>query len=775
MNPLLKRLKQHRNKFSDLDNLPISVITIVPFALHILVTICTIEYFCVARDRTITQNAVTTSSIKSDRVFSRLDNYLDDSSSVPQKLNPSSIENLNNFLQQLRSDIPGLTEVVIQEKDGSIVTELSRARLQADLDPYSQLDSKLDRSIVEKKIVRQIPVDDNRDWLVTVAMQTPVSSINNVRSPNQIRLQYLSYLLPTTLLGIAACIWLKRSLNSAGATTPIQNIASEKSDREDNSAISASIALSQLQKEFKSAISHLEEERIGTRFGEGLVLEDTSKGSTNSSTDYRPATDYHTTSHLAEGIARSKQLNNYVKSSLVADMSHELRSPLNAILGFAQILLQESTIERSQQENLAIINSSGEKLLLIINELVDLSKIEVDRFSLEHHNFDLHGWLDNLEQILKIQNCEQLKFSLIREPNVPQYICLDETRLRQILNNLIKYCLGSSPSQSQIKLEISATFSLLDLVTTPYYYDLCFEIENSNLVISDEELAGLFDPSVGARQQWQSFIGSSLSLPISRKLAQLMEGDISVIRNEGEGTIFRLNVRAQSAIKSDLSFKPPTERNVIGLEPDQLDYRILVVDDSKTNRKYMVHVLEKVGFQVEEAVNGREAVDVWLRWQPHMIWMDLRMPVMNGYEAIDRIKSHPSIQCPKIVLLTASTIEKERSQFTAPKYDDCVYKPYKDHTIFEKIAQHLGVRYIYDTIQPKKATLESTADIKVMSPEWLDRAEQAAASLDADLLTTLLQQIPTEHSDLKQVLQKQIDNFDFEKIINSIEQSKTNR
>ena len=702
--PWFKHSKQRRNKFSGVFNLPISLVGIVPFVLHIFATICLIEYFLVPRDRIITQNAIAPASIKSDRVFSRLDNYLDDSN-VPQESDRNSIKDLNNFLQQLRSDVPELTEIIIQNQNGSIVTEVSDGdRLQ------------LDSSVVERKIVRQIPIDNSRDWLVTVAMQTSVSTANNAGKLN-FRLQYLSYLLPTTILGIVACIWLERSLNSA-RTTEDRDIVSNKDGG--NSEIAASIALSQLQRELKS-----------------------------------------------------KQLNNYVKSSLVADMSHELRSPLNAILGFTQIMQQESTIERSQQENLAIINSSGERLLLIINELVDLSRIEVGRFSLENHNFDFHRWLDNLEQILN-QNCEQL-FSLIKEPNVPQYICLDESRLRQILNNLIEYCSRSSKGESQIKLNISATSTLLDLVTSPYYYNLCFEIENSSLLISDEELAGLFNPSVRARQQWQSFQGSSLSLAISYKLAQLMGGDISVIRREGSGTVFRLNIRAGSAIESDLPFKPPTLRKIVGLESEQPDYRILVVDDSRTNRKIMLHLLERVGFQVNEAVNGREAVDVWLRWQPHMIWMDLKMPVMNGYEATERIKSRSLDRSPKIVALTASTLEEERAQYSASKYDDFVGKPFSENIIFDKIAQHLGVRYIYDTSQPEKVQFQSTANIKVMPPQWLARAEQAAASLDADLLTTLLEQIPAEHSDLKRVLQKQVDNFDFEKIINSIEQSQTNR
>ena len=740
--PLLRYSKQGRYKFSGIDNLPLSLVAIVPFTLHILVTVCLFEYFLISRARIADNKAVQPLTETSDRVFSRLDNYLDDSGSIPQESASNSLEDLNSFLLQLKLDVPEITEVVIQEQNGQIVFELdytTTPQIKSSLN-NSQSSLESSQAIVERTVTRSIPVgNDSMNLLVTIAMQTPMAFDDRASNISRIRLQYLGYLLPTTLLGVLTYMWLERSLRSSLEESPEQNLELENDRSQDEV-----VASSQLQQ---------------------------------------------------SEIKSNQQLNNYVKSSLVAEMSHELRSPLNAILGFAQIMLQESTVEQSQsenldiinnsgerllliinelQENLAIINSSGERLLLIINELVDLSKIEVGRFSLENHNFDFDRWLDKFEQILKFQNCDRLTFTLVKKPNVPRYIHLDESRLRQILNNIIEYCSRSEQNSSQqITLQISATATSSDSEASSY--DLCFEIENSSLVISEEELAGLFNPSVRARQQWQSFQGSSLSLPISRKLARLMGGDIQVIRDERSGTVFRLNVLAGAASNSAVPFKR-TSRRVIGLESEQPDYRILVVDDSKTNRKIMQLLLEKVGFQVRGAENGQEAVDVWLDWQPDMIWMDLRMPIMNGYEATEKIKSHSSIQSPTIVALTASTFEEERSVFSASKYDDFVNKPFSENIIFDKIAQHLGVRYIYETtVQPEKVKLESTADsLKIMSSQWLTEVEQAAASLDTDRLTILLQQIPVEHSDLKQVLQKQVDNFDFERIMSSVEQSKSN-
>ena len=207
---------------------------------------------------------------------------------------------------------------------------------------------------------------------------------------------------------------------------------------------------------------------------------------------------------------------------------------------------------------------------------------------------------------------------------------------------------------------------------------------------------------------------------------------------------------------------------VIGLKSRQSEYRILVVDDSKINRLIMSQLLEPVGFQVREAANGKEAVDAWSDWQPHMIWMDLRMPIMNGFEATELIKSSSPKETP-IVALSASSLEDERSQLNAVGCDDFVGKPFAENTIFEKIAQYVGVRYVYEPVKPIPESFRLTAEtLKVMPESWLERIEQAAAMLDRTLLTQLLQEIPPEHPELKNALQQQINNFDFDKITNLI-------
>jgi len=478
--------------------------------------------------------------------------------------------------------------------------------------------------------------------------------------------------------------------------------------------------------------------------------------------------------------------SNHEPYILLADMSHELRSPLNAILGFTQIMEQELSTFPTSLENLAVINHSGKNLLSIINDVVDLAKIETNRLTLEDNNIDFDAWLNNTEQSFQFQSHSQdREFSLIREGNLPQWIRIDERRLRQILRNLINYCLQSATTQN-VSLKVSAhSLSPKTLAASQpnshQEYQLVFEVEHRNLSVSPQELATLFDPLVRVQQQSKSQESSSLNLPLSLKLAQLMGGDITVSNNAQtpSGIIFNLQIHTESFISQALHTQS-TLRRIVGLESDQVEYRILVVDDSKTNRAIMKQILEPVGFKVEEALNGQEAIDIWFSWQPHMIWMDLTMPVMNGCEATKRIKSYSQTLFTPIVALSASTREEDRSLFQAAGCDDFVEKPFAENVIFDKIVQHLGIRYVYESISSSttsnlnsnfKLTAES---LNVMPDQWLDQLEQAAMVLDQDLLTQLVQKISPEHPDFKNALQKEVNNFDFDQILNLARKSRSN-
>ena len=475
-------------------------------------------------------------------------------------------------------------------------------------------------------------------------------------------------------------------------------------------------------------------------------------------------------------------------SSLLADMSHELRSPLNAILGFTQMMQRDSSLSPSQQENLAILSCNGKKLLTSLNYVLELAKIEAGRITLYPNNFDLNSLLDSIKATLQLKaEQKNIKFLLERNPTIMQYIYTDKRRLSQILLNLLENLVHFTAPEGCVTLRLPSVMDCDSEVTdSKKSLKIRFEIEVSNSSISAEELASLFDSvmKIETKRKFQDV--KILGLPISRKLVQLMAGDITVNNISEQDILLQAHLQAQLGIATQVQTQQLTRR-VIGLEPGQPNYRILVVDDSKTNRKIMLQILEPIGFEVREAVNGQEAVDIWLKWQPDMIWMDVCMPVMDGYEATERIKSYPQQnRATPIVALTASTLEEEYSLSLQAGCDDFVGKPFSESIIFEKIAQHLGIHYIYDIYEESNSSIIPTesqhnmgfkleADsLKVMPQEWLIRLEEAATELDGELITKLLQEIPKKHNLLAEALQNQVDDFNFVKIINLAQQAETN-
>jgi signal transduction histidine kinase/CheY-like chemotaxis protein len=767
-NNLINQLKQ-RNKqlLVRSGNLPLYLAISVPLALNISLAVGSFAYFSARQaEMTINEIASKSSVSLSDRLMARLYNYVETTEIEEENRQAQIVNQTGNYVQQI--SVGFAAKVIIIDKQGSIIASNYERQnnnfalatqdilnyLKKRFSNFSEIEQMQSFSFQTRQqhiLVRVIPWRDRGlglDWLTIVTIPkselierddeifspsrietsslaagqrgTPQDLLSNwkLSRSNQLWKQYLAYLLPTVVSGIIIYFWLNL------------------------------------------VIKNKIERAIAQKQGEQIVEASASMP-------------------LEELSERQIPLN-YDKNSLLVEMSHDLRSPLNSILGFVQIMNKESSMARSQLENLAIINRSGKRLLSLINDLIDLSKIETKRFSLELNNFDFALWLDNMEQNIKFQAHNQsLEFSLIRNGNLPQYICLDERRLRQVLTNLIDYSLRYTRAEETIVRvscsEVSRDSTAAEIKSPPKrQLKINFVIENHDFPITSEELSTLFDPLARVSQKYKSSEVSSLSLPISRQLAQLMGGDITVTtdNNFPGGIIFNLDIQAEVDTTPELQIES-TPRKIIGLEPDDREYRILIVDDSKTNRKIMVQLLEPLGFKVKEAVNGKEAVDIWLHWQPHMIWMDIRMPVMNGYEATEQIKSYSQTPSTPIVALTAGTLEEERSLFQASGCDDFVGKPFSDSIIFDKIAQHLGVRYVYEsTPNPVSKNFKLTANaLKIMPDNWLTEVAEAATTLDRNLLTQLLEQIPPDCGDLQEALQNQVDNFDFDKILALVRES----
>ena len=478
--------------------------------------------------------------------------------------------------------------------------------------------------------------------------------------------------------------------------------------------------------------------------------------------------------------AEAAQIANKTKSLFLASMSHELRTPLNAILGFTQVMSRNSDLTPEQREYLNIINRSGEHLLELINDVLSMSKIEAGQVDFHSNSFDLYQLLEHLETLLKTKaNMKQLKLIIERDKRLPQYIRTDENKLRQVLINLlgnaIKFTEKGSVTlgvkQRREDVKINAPIRSPNILSSSLF--LQFEIEDTGMGISPVEVDALFKPFFQTESGRKSQEGTGLGLAISREFVKLMGGDITVFSEVGKGSIFSFEIEVTLSHPEEITPKLPSTR-VISLAPNQPRYRILIVEDKMENRNLLVQLLKPLGFEIREAVNGLEGITVWQDWHPHLIWMDMRMPVMDGYETTRRIKSTPEGKKTVIIALTASAFEEDRITVLNAGCDDFVGKPFREEVFFEKIAKYLGVRYIYEGSEhnnfPRITTTEESnseeliAALATMPIDWVRALHQAAICCDDEKIFRLLENIPLSLNELTHYLTDLVGNFYFDKI-----------
>ncbi len=477
----------------------------------------------------------------------------------------------------------------------------------------------------------------------------------------------------------------------------------------------------------------------------------------------------HAETALKEAM-QAAEVANRAKSQFLSNMSHELRTPLNVILGFTQLLSRISSLTSQQQEYLDTIVRSGEHLLKLINDVLEISKIEAGKITLHEDSFDLYALLNWLQQMLLLKAESkglQLVFDLA--PDLPRYIRTDESKLSQILMNFLS---------NAIKFTQLGIVSLR--VCSPHPYTLHFEVEDSGAGIAPDELETMFEPFVQTEVGRSSHEGTGLGLPISREFIHLMGGKIEIDSRLGEGTVFKFDIQTTPIEVDEIQTRQP-HRQVIGLEIEQPHYRILVAEDKLENRHLLVEILKPVGFEVREASNGQEALSLWQTWAPHLIWMDMQMPVMDGYEATRQIKAaigqSNGSQTTVVIAITGSAFEKDRKAALAAGCDDFVRKPFRAETIFEKMSEHLGVRYLYGSWQLGSNTdnslepqpqLHPTAlreALAVMPLDWVEELHQAAMRVHAKQILKLIAQIPQTNALLANALTHLVNNFCFEEII----------
>ena len=422
--------------------------------------------------------------------------------------------------------------------------------------------------------------------------------------------------------------------------------------------------------------------------------------------------------------------------------------------------------------------------------VLDMSKIEAGRITLHENSVDLHRLLNSLEEMLELKaSSKGLRLIFDCASDVPQNVRTDERKLRQILINLLSNAIKFT-QEGIITLRVRTMAkegaggreksAETHPSPSPPPQVLCFEVEDTGVGIAPEDIETLFDAFVQLKTAQTSQEGTGLGLSISRRFIQLMGGDIGVDSALGVGTTFSFYIQT-FGIETAAAQTQQSTRRVLHLAPNQPSYRILVVDDSPENCQLMVKLLDPLGFEVRTAMNGREAIDLWRTWKPHLIWMDMRMPVMDGYEATKQIKSTSQGKDTVIVALSASAFEQERASVLAAGCDDFVRKPFQEGFLFNKMTEHLGVRYVYveenqgsgRAAKPEGHRLELTEftpDLAAMPAEWVKQLHWAAVEGDEQLILQLLKRIPAEHTSLIIPLTNLATNFRFDKIINFVQQ-----
>ncbi|MEG3858258.1 response regulator [Microcoleus sp. herbarium12] len=485
----------------------------------------------------------------------------------------------------------------------------------------------------------------------------------------------------------------------------------------------------------------------------------------------------------AEEVAAAASL---AKSQFVANMSHELRTPLNAILGFTQVMSRDSLLNNENIENLRIINRSGQHLLELINDVLDLSKIEAGIIGLDERSFDLYQLLDTLEEMFQIKaELTNLQLRFFVQANVPQYIKTDEKKLRVCLINLLGNAIKFTPEGGSIWLRASMESkqdrpeSEINLnYSSTEEFGIIFEVEDTGVGIAVAELDNLFDAFVQTEAGKKAADGTGLGLTITKKYVQIMGGDIGIESVLGEGSRFKFNIRAFAATESEITVT--TLQRVIGLEAEQQVYRILAVDDNQENRLLLVKMLQPIGFEVLEAENGLQAVELWESWQPDLIWLDTRMPVMDGLEAVRqiRVKEKATQGRTVIIALTASTFEERKGEIIAAGCDDFVRKPFQEQILFDKMTCYLGVRYIYEELPQlpvgalrryfvaEKPDSFFVSLLTEMPLYWVQELNEAVNDVNEELAIEIVDRISETHPILAQALNDLLADYRLDRILN---------
>lgn len=412
----------------------------------------------------------------------------------------------------------------------------------------------------------------------------------------------------------------------------------------------------------------------------------------------------------SDKIARQvAEESNRVKSIFFSNMSHEIRTPLNAINGFAQILSRDETLNQKQKEQVKTIYQSGKHLISLINDILDISKIEAGRLSLIANDFNLLNMLKDIQMMFSLSARDKnLTFDFDVAHDVPSHIISDESKIRQVLINLIGNAIKFT-SQGGVRVNVQ-----LD----PHdYQSLQFDVIDTGQGLAAHELPHLFDP-FWQSSHGQNSGGTGLGLPISKNIVEILGGMITVKSEVNVGSQFSFNIIFKTSTSAHDKHTEPSP--IFYIEPNV--YRVCVVDDHDDNRRVLKELLEPIGFLIEECKDGEEAIQCFLNWQPHIILMDMRMPKMDGFEATRQIRQLPHGHKVHIIGITASVFDEELTSVLKAGANQVLTKPLNDVKLLTLLSQAPNIK----VIRGQETMVESLLDIKysldTLVPESMKQA-----------------------------------------------------
>ena len=461
----------------------------------------------------------------------------------------------------------------------------------------------------------------------------------------------------------------------------------------------------------------------------------------------------------ANEMAAEAETANKSKSLFLANMSHEIRTPLNAIIGFSQLMNRDEHLTEIQREYNHSIIRAGEHLLELINDILELSKIEAGRIVLKTASIDLFQFLNDIQLIFKERTrAKHIKFLFETADDLPQYILVDQSKLRQIFINLIGNAVKFT---DQGGIAVRVRVDKKDFGK----YNLVVEIQDSGPGIHEKEMKNLFKHFVQTSSGINKGSGTGLGLALSREIAILMGGDISVTSQVGIGSVFSFSVEIE--VGKSAKVRNEIVKRIVGIENATQNYKILVVDDNPENIKVVVKLLHLIGFETNEAINGQDAITKFHIWKPDLILMDIRMPVMDGYQATLQIKATVDGAKTPIIALTASTFEDEKAKIDKIGMQGYIRKPFKENDLLHTIGNNLNITYLYEN-EPNIVKSDYIHDDERIEADILNLPESIVLELikavevaDIDSLIKVISTIDNKYNELAKYLETLASKYDY--------------